>query len=145
MKRRGDTFPLADPRVLERLGRGNSLGRVYGQHRVDEVLCLWRDRIPLGRRVLGGKIKISTLIMGRVEAVGQNMAQNIVPVYVMDIYAKFKQNPKQLFREKRPKVVTLTSTKSMLHCITLNVNKSFGAVFFEIHVLEFVQTWHRSP
>ena len=42
----------ADPRVSERLGGGDALLRVHGEHRVDQVLRLRRHRVPLGRRVL---------------------------------------------------------------------------------------------
>lgn len=37
----------ADPGVFEGLFGSDSLGRVNGQHLVDEVLCLWSHCVPL--------------------------------------------------------------------------------------------------
>lgn len=46
----------ADPRVLESLLGGNSLGRVDGQHLVDQVLGLGGHCVPLR----GGELKVMT-------------------------------------------------------------------------------------
>lgn len=42
----GNTY--ADPGVLEGLFSSDPLGRVDGQHLVDQVLGLWSHRVPLG-------------------------------------------------------------------------------------------------
>ena len=43
----------ADPWVFEGLFGSDSLGWVYGQHLVDQVLCLWSHCVPLW----GGELK----------------------------------------------------------------------------------------
>lgn len=55
----GNTY--ADPWVLERFLCGDSLGRVYGEHLIDEVFGFRSNCVPLGRWKLPEETKTTIL------------------------------------------------------------------------------------